>query len=164
MLRTLKSSFKHRRKHVLRSLQLYGDQALESPQSVWGKNCISIPCFRIIRLENNMETMAYCSWTNIHDLFRNFYQFLYPVQEFRLKIDILKNGTSRICLYGSPPSPPPPPKHWMGSITSFWGTGYVTVDCDILPSSDMPGICSWIVESWTALLQFGKSGFLRKFF
>ena len=29
MLRTLKSSLKHRRKHVLRSLQLYGDQALE---------------------------------------------------------------------------------------------------------------------------------------
>ena len=28
MLRTLKSSLKHRRKHVLRSLQLYGDQAL----------------------------------------------------------------------------------------------------------------------------------------
>ena len=27
-LRTLKSSLKHRRKHVLRSLQLYGDQAL----------------------------------------------------------------------------------------------------------------------------------------
>ena len=30
MLRTLKSSLKHRRKHVLRSLQLYGDQALEN--------------------------------------------------------------------------------------------------------------------------------------
>ena len=29
MLRTLKSSLKHRRKHVLRSLQLYGDQALK---------------------------------------------------------------------------------------------------------------------------------------
>ena len=28
MFRTLKSSLKHRRKHVLRSLQLYGDQAL----------------------------------------------------------------------------------------------------------------------------------------
>ena len=28
MLRTLKSSLKHRRKHVLRSLQLYGDQAI----------------------------------------------------------------------------------------------------------------------------------------
>ena len=27
MLRALKSSLKHRRKHVLRSLQLYGDQA-----------------------------------------------------------------------------------------------------------------------------------------
>ena len=27
MLTTLKSSLKHRRKHVLRSLQLYGDQA-----------------------------------------------------------------------------------------------------------------------------------------
>ena len=27
MLRTLKSSLKHRRKHVFRSLQLYGDQA-----------------------------------------------------------------------------------------------------------------------------------------
>ena len=53
MLRTLKSSLKHRRKHVLRSLELYcGDQALESPKSVWGKNCISIPSFGIIRLEN----------------------------------------------------------------------------------------------------------------
>ena len=30
VLRTLKSSLKHRRKHVLRSLQLYGDQALVS--------------------------------------------------------------------------------------------------------------------------------------
>ena len=29
MLRALKSSLEHRRKHVLRSLQLYGDQALE---------------------------------------------------------------------------------------------------------------------------------------
>ena len=29
MLRTLKSSLKHRRKHVLRSLQLYEDQALD---------------------------------------------------------------------------------------------------------------------------------------
>ena len=47
--------------------------------------------------------MAYCSWTNIHCLFRNFYQFLYPVQEFRLKIDTLKNGTSCIGLYGSAP-------------------------------------------------------------
>ena len=28
VLRTLKSSLKHRRKHVLRSLQLHGDQAL----------------------------------------------------------------------------------------------------------------------------------------
>ena len=28
MLRALKSSLKHRRKHVLRPLQLYGDQAL----------------------------------------------------------------------------------------------------------------------------------------
>ena len=28
LLRILKSSLKHRRKHVLRSLQLYGDQAL----------------------------------------------------------------------------------------------------------------------------------------
>ena len=28
MLRALKSSLKHRRKHILRSLQLYGDQAL----------------------------------------------------------------------------------------------------------------------------------------
>ena len=33
MLRTLKSSLKHRRKHVLRSLQLYGDQALEYENS-----------------------------------------------------------------------------------------------------------------------------------
>ena len=32
-----------------------------------------------------------------------FYQFLYPVQEFRLKIDTLKKGTSRIGLYGSAP-------------------------------------------------------------
>ena len=30
MLRALKSSLKHRRKHVLRSLQLYGDQALSN--------------------------------------------------------------------------------------------------------------------------------------
>ena len=30
MLTALKSSLKHRRKHVLRSLQLYGDQALQS--------------------------------------------------------------------------------------------------------------------------------------
>ena len=29
MLRSLKSSSKHHRKHVLRPLQLYGDQALE---------------------------------------------------------------------------------------------------------------------------------------
>ena len=29
MLTALKSSLKHRRKHVLRSLQLYGDQALQ---------------------------------------------------------------------------------------------------------------------------------------
>ena len=29
VLRTLISSLKHRRKHVLRSLQLYGDQALD---------------------------------------------------------------------------------------------------------------------------------------
>ena len=32
-----------------------------------------------------------------------FDQLLYPVQEFRWKIDTLKNGTFRICLYGSAP-------------------------------------------------------------
>ena len=32
-----------------------------------------------------------------------FDQFLYLFQEFRPKIDTLKNGTSRIGLYGSPP-------------------------------------------------------------
>ena len=55
MLRTLKSSLKHRRKHVLRSLQQYGDHALESLRSVWEKNYFSIPCPGQIRLENNME-------------------------------------------------------------------------------------------------------------
>ena len=32
-------------------------------------------------------------------------QFSYPVQEFMLKNDTLKNGTSRIGLYGSAPPP-----------------------------------------------------------
>ena len=30
VLKTLKSSLKHRRKHILQLLQLYGDQALDS--------------------------------------------------------------------------------------------------------------------------------------
>ena len=34
MLRALKSSLKHRRKHVLRPLQLYGDQASRYSQSI----------------------------------------------------------------------------------------------------------------------------------
>ena len=33
----------------------------------------------------------------------------YPVQEFMLKTDTLKNGMSRIGLYGSAPRSPPPP-------------------------------------------------------
>ena len=43
MLRILKSSLKHRPKHVLRSLQLYEDQALESPRSVSEKNAFQYP-------------------------------------------------------------------------------------------------------------------------
>ena len=39
MLRVLKSSLKHRRKHVLRSLQLYGDQALRGFQSCQHIDC-----------------------------------------------------------------------------------------------------------------------------
>ena len=33
----------------------------------------------------------------------------YPIQEFMLKTDTLKNGMSRIGLYGSAPMPAPPP-------------------------------------------------------
>ena len=50
VLRALKSSLKHRRKHVLRPLQLYGDQALKIGQPpvgdhlnilVWDRSAIS---------------------------------------------------------------------------------------------------------------------------
>ena len=37
MLRALKSSLKHRRKHVLRPLQLYGNQALDEAWSPYGR-------------------------------------------------------------------------------------------------------------------------------
>ena len=63
----------------------------ESPQPVQEKICISIPCFGIFRLSNNRENdskaIAYCSLTNHHNLFRNFWSTLYPVQEFRLNND-----------------------------------------------------------------------------
>ena len=53
-----------------------------------------------------------------------FDQFSYPDQEFRLKTDTLKNGTSRICLYGSAP-PPPPVQEWPEKTNQFnpeeWG-------------------------------------------
>ena len=65
------------------------------------ENCISIPCFGIIRLsknsKNNRENNSLLFLKRISD------QFSYPVQEFMLKNDTLKNGTSRIGLYGSAP-------------------------------------------------------------
>ena len=65
-----------------------------------------------------------------------FYQFLYPVQEFKLKIDILKNGTFRICLYGRVP-PPPGIELDLLRVLRFEVLD-ITVDSDILPSPDMP--------------------------
>ena len=71
---------------------------------------ISIPCFGIIRLpkipKSIEKTIAYCSWTNSHNLFRNLWSISYPVQEFMLENDTLKNDTSRIGLYRSAPPPP----------------------------------------------------------
>ena len=58
---------------------------LKEPQNPFRKKiCISIPCFGIIRLQNSknnrennsllfLKTIAYCSWTNSHNLFRNFW-------------------------------------------------------------------------------------------
>ena len=77
-----------------------------------------IPCFGIFRLQNNRKTIwktiaycfkaiAFCSWTTSHNPSRNFWSiFSYPVQEFMLKDDTLKNGTSRIGFYGSAPPVP----------------------------------------------------------
>ena len=54
------------------------------------KNCISIPCFGICRLQSNREnnsllfvktiawTIAYCFWTNSHNPFRNFWSIFIP--------------------------------------------------------------------------------------
>ena len=46
------------------------------------KNCILIPCFGIFRLENNRKiigkTIAYCSWTNCHNPFWNFWSIFIP--------------------------------------------------------------------------------------
>ena len=66
---------------------------------------ISIPCFVIFRLLNNRETIAKTIPIVLQEIviacLGIFGQFLYPVQEFRLKNDTLKNGTSRIGLYGN---------------------------------------------------------------
>ena len=42
MLRALKSSLKHRRKHVLRLLQQYGDQALDLEIEIKGESSIRV--------------------------------------------------------------------------------------------------------------------------
>ena len=77
------------------------------------KFCISIPSFEIIRLQRIPKTIGktiiYCSWKQqrivleqiVITCFGISEQFSYPVQEFMLKNDTLKNGTSRIGLYGS---------------------------------------------------------------
>ena len=68
------------------------------------KLCISIPCFGINRLENNRQSnRPIVLEQNVMTCLGIIDQSLYPVQEFRLKIDTLKNVTSRIGLYGSAP-------------------------------------------------------------
>ena len=46
------------------------------------KICISIPCFGTFRLQNNRKTIgktiAYCSSTNSHNLFKNFWSIFIP--------------------------------------------------------------------------------------
>ena len=76
-----------------------------------------IPCFGIFRLQNYWyKTIAHCSWKQylfpeqiVITRFGISDQFSYPVQEFMLKNDTLKNLTSRIGLYGS--ALPPHPGH-----------------------------------------------------
>ena len=47
-----------------------------------GKNCLSIPCLGIFRLQNNgktiEKTIAYCFSTNSQYLFRNFWSIFIP--------------------------------------------------------------------------------------
>ena len=43
-----------------------------------GKIFISIPCFRIIGLQKNLKTPAFCSWTNSHNLLWNFWSNSLP--------------------------------------------------------------------------------------
>ena len=87
---------------------------------------ILIPCLGIFRLQSNRKTkgkaIAYCYWKKypfvlIHIVITRFGisdQFSCLVQEFMLRKDTLKNGTSRLGLYGA--APPPPPG---GVATSF---------------------------------------------
>ena len=78
---------------------------LEKFHNLFRKNiCISILCFGIIRLETIGKQWSIVLEQIFITCLETFDQFLYPVQEFRLKIDILKNGTSHIGLYGSAPS------------------------------------------------------------
>ena len=43
-----------------------------------GKNCTSIPCFGIFRLQNSRETIAFCSSTHNQNPFRNFWWIFIP--------------------------------------------------------------------------------------
>ena len=62
VLRPLKSSLKHRRKHVLRPSQLYGDQALISYAQLLPKSLIRklSLVFNIIIQKNRMIQIAWC--------------------------------------------------------------------------------------------------------
>ena len=64
----------------------------ESPQ---GKNCISIPCVRIFRLQNNRKTIAYCFWkqfSNTHFWISDQFSGIYAENDTR------KNDTFLIVL------------------------------------------------------------------
>ena len=52
------------------------------------------------------KTTVFCSLTNSHNSFRNFWSIFIPRSGIYAENDTLKNGTSRIGLYGSAPPPP----------------------------------------------------------
>ena len=63
------------------------------------KTCISMPCFRIFRLQNNREnnnkTIAYCSLTNNHNLFRTFWSIFIPCSGILAENWYVENGMFR---------------------------------------------------------------------
>ena len=68
-----------------------------------GKIFISIPCFRIIGLQENLETTAFVLEQIVTTCFGISDQIPCLVQEFMLENDTQINGTSCRGLYGGPP-------------------------------------------------------------